>query len=141
MPFKQYMVKKLARLIMWAFKHLDTNENALRTFSDIAVKTGTCCICGNPLHKPEVQAGYILEVHMFKRATWQGPVATLMAQGRFYTNFAVGLVCMDCKKLFGDNVEAMRNSIKFAVELDMRKKALVYHEVSKLEDYPLVIGD
>jgi len=139
MSLAEYLSRKLSKLFMKLIVH--SIGDPFITFGEIALKKGTCCICGNRLREPSVKEGHFSSVQIYKKATWEsGPLATLTTQtGQSYGNFAVAVICAKCEKMFGSNIESLQSSVKFAVELDMRNKTLVYHDVKKLEDYPLII--
>lgn len=138
MSLSEYLSKKLTRLTTKLMVH--AMGNPFVNFAEIALKKGTCCICGKKLCDPSIKEGHFSQIQIFKKATWEnGPMATLtLCNGDSYHNFAVAVICAECETFYRD-IKAIQNNVKFAVELDMRKKNLVYHDVNKLEDYPLVV--
>lgn len=139
MSLAEYLVRKLTKLYMKLIVH--AMGNPFITFAEIAIKKGTCCICGKRLRDPSIKEGHFSQIQIFKKATWEsGPMATLTTcNGDSYGNFAVSVICAECETLYGRDIKAIQNNVKFAVELDLRKKTIVYHDVKELEDYPLVI--
>lgn len=79
-------------------------------------------------------------IQIFKKATWIAPTAGLITpSGQNYCGFAISLICLECEKAFGNNIHRIQDSVKYAVEFDMRTKSFIYHEVKNLEDYPIII--
>jgi len=139
MSLSEYLLRKLARLTTKLIER--SMVNPFVTFGEIALKKGTCCICGKRLHDPSVKEGHFSSIQIFKKATWTtGPLATLTTRtGESHSGFAVAMICAKCEAVYGNDIKRIQKSIKFAVELDLRKKDIVYHDVKKLEDYPFII--
>ena len=136
-----YLYRKLTKLTMILIKPLLSFDNdPLITFGKIAFEEGTCCICSKRLHNQNVKEGHFSLIHIFKKATWDNPTTALISSyGQSYTGFALSIICSECDSAFGNNTQELQNSIKYAIELDMRKKTILYHDVTKLDDYPLII--
>jgi hypothetical protein len=114
--------------------------NPIITFGEIVLTKGTCCICGSMLYDVNVQKGHFSAIQIFKKAKWKEPTATLTTREKSYVGFAVALICSQCEKMSSDDIKELQNSVKFAVELDLHKKTILYHDVKELEDYPVVIA-
>lgn len=139
MSLAEYVSRKLTKLFMKLIVH--SMGNPFVNFAEIAFKKGTCCICGKKLRDPSLKESHFSQIQIFKKATWEsGPMATITTRdGQSHYNFAVAVVCAECETASGNDINRMQSSVKFAVELDMRRKDIVYHDVKKLEDYPLII--
>jgi hypothetical protein len=127
------ILSKIFRKIHW------NRDNPFMTFGEVAIKKGTCCICEKKLHDPCAKEGHFSLIPIYKKPTWSSPNAVFVTKTGGSFSYAIAVICAQCQDIFGDNIEGLRKSVQYAVELDQFKRNIVYHPVKELEDYPLII--